>query len=424
MGELVIQLKQHTPMLHFQHEQYGATLRSTEVKPKLDRFIKEKVGLEKLKSCFIGDSTALNYKMKIEVIGLKEKGVNGECEEYWVCSYLNTKKLEGIFKKPKIIPQSPYFAQEEINREIVFSNRNRFGKDFSSRKWQQIDKKGLLWRNDISIRFFSLNQTVLKYVYEYIEDFFICTNFGTRSNKGFGCFTVCKKGDEVVNLNNNKLELVLKENFDFVYQKKDLYDIQDVFFNITKDYRLIKSGSSLGRYKKSGFFSYAEQQRYRWDKPYIKSVLLPKLEEEGKCLYVRNKAYAKPKVNVFNSKFVRPLLGLAGNYMFQVAEKGQSDENIGQKVYVFVKNDEIQRFASPLLFKVINRRIYLVGKKDDIKPIKDKSFSLEYNETSIGKLSTPADFDLEDFLDYVFKGDYPHKNELNYSKLEKDGSTK
>ena len=38
---LTVKLKQHTPILHFQPEMAteGATLRATELKPKLDRYI-------------------------------------------------------------------------------------------------------------------------------------------------------------------------------------------------------------------------------------------------------------------------------------------------------------------------------------------------------------------------------------------------
>ncbi|KAA6310435.1 hypothetical protein EZS27_038260, partial [termite gut metagenome] len=39
MKKLTVTLKQHTPLIHFQHEQEGATLRSSEVKPRLDRFL-------------------------------------------------------------------------------------------------------------------------------------------------------------------------------------------------------------------------------------------------------------------------------------------------------------------------------------------------------------------------------------------------
>ena len=43
MFQLTFTLKQHTPIIHFQHDQAGATLRATELKPKLDRFIMHKL---------------------------------------------------------------------------------------------------------------------------------------------------------------------------------------------------------------------------------------------------------------------------------------------------------------------------------------------------------------------------------------------
>lgn len=44
MYKLTFTLKQHTPIIHFQHDQAGATLRASEVKPKLDKFIIEQMG--------------------------------------------------------------------------------------------------------------------------------------------------------------------------------------------------------------------------------------------------------------------------------------------------------------------------------------------------------------------------------------------
>ena len=75
--KLCFKLKQHTPIIHFQADQKGATLRASELKPKLDRFLIDKVGMlddngkpkEKYKSWFIGGGKkhlALDYKVKIE----------------------------------------------------------------------------------------------------------------------------------------------------------------------------------------------------------------------------------------------------------------------------------------------------------------------------------------------------------------------
>ena len=74
MKTLKVTLKQHTPLIHFQHDQYGATLRASEVKPKLDKFILERLGdgnyergilLAKNNQWLIGSGThpALNYKV-------------------------------------------------------------------------------------------------------------------------------------------------------------------------------------------------------------------------------------------------------------------------------------------------------------------------------------------------------------------------
>ena len=39
MQRLIFELIQHTPIIHFQAKDMGATLRASEVKPKLDRYL-------------------------------------------------------------------------------------------------------------------------------------------------------------------------------------------------------------------------------------------------------------------------------------------------------------------------------------------------------------------------------------------------
>jgi len=60
-------LKQHTPMIHFQADQSGATLRATELKPKLDRFLIERVfgSTTPPEHLIQGQGSALNYKVSI-----------------------------------------------------------------------------------------------------------------------------------------------------------------------------------------------------------------------------------------------------------------------------------------------------------------------------------------------------------------------
>ena len=63
-------LKQHTPIIHFQSDQVGATLRATELKPKFDRFLINYVFKNDKKQyqeyLIDKDKNALNYKVKIE----------------------------------------------------------------------------------------------------------------------------------------------------------------------------------------------------------------------------------------------------------------------------------------------------------------------------------------------------------------------
>lgn len=59
-------LKQHTPIIHFQSDQSGATLRATELKPKFDRFLISQFKKENIdfKNFLINqDKYALNYKI-------------------------------------------------------------------------------------------------------------------------------------------------------------------------------------------------------------------------------------------------------------------------------------------------------------------------------------------------------------------------
>ena len=86
---LEMQLEAQSPMIHFQNRQPGATIRATEVKPKLDRFILR--GLQKTTGKDIrelrGDSEyggiftdkdheALNYRMQLDASGQPYSIVN------------------------------------------------------------------------------------------------------------------------------------------------------------------------------------------------------------------------------------------------------------------------------------------------------------------------------------------------------------
>lgn len=285
MNQLTAILKQHTPMIHFQHNESGATLRASEVKPLLDKFILTKLGdgdiskgrLYAKNSNWLIDNEknyALNYKLSIS---LQKKSRL----EYLITSGtfpLPTEHPSNFFT----IQNSPYFAQEKCvgvntNSTIILKKSNNDPRkkeaEFKEKNWSQIDKKGLEWQ-DFTIKIFSLKGDLINKIQTYLPAFFICHNFGTRNNKGFGSFTVeC--------INNQKyicnVEDTLKENFSFVYKKQIALSHQstlDIIYNqifsiIKKDYQILKSGYNFrNEYIKSILFCYfvSKYPNYRWEK--------------------------------------------------------------------------------------------------------------------------------------------------------------
>lgn len=62
-----------SPMIHFQAEEAGATLRGSEMKPKLDRFLLSKVGTLGAGAYINKEKGALNYKVSLQGMGKAEK---------------------------------------------------------------------------------------------------------------------------------------------------------------------------------------------------------------------------------------------------------------------------------------------------------------------------------------------------------------
>lgn len=189
MKQLTFTLEQHTPMLHFHASQQGATLRATDVKPRFDRWLIEKVwkndfdeccsflvgydrkfsedDLAKFKKKFAGGYRALNYKMSIiaqnpvEVsMGLFDKiGRNG------------VKKYE-TYKYP---------GKDKI---LVLSNMG--GKE------NKEDLHNLIRYEDIELNICCFDPVLAKFIEDKFPIFIYQSSFGSRGRKGFGHFTVEK----------------------------------------------------------------------------------------------------------------------------------------------------------------------------------------------------------------------------------------
>lgn len=452
MNKLVIKLKQHTPLIHFQHNQEGATLRASEVKPKLDKFILTQLGKEQYKEisddeyeeiasnyekdnpgCIFDDLYDIDIDAQYEAIGnflaLKYKWIKGKgldykmriemapgstTEEYLLASSIRDDKVQNLNNNGiNTISGTPFFAQERENSQIA----NAQGYE-RTEKWNAIGKKGIIIKEEIEVSILIMKDSnevpLTDYLKEHIQSFFLSTNFGTRQSKGFGSFTVTSilYNDQTYELKNN--EDLLKQYFQFVYKKATggTNRINIIFTTINNDYRLIKSGQRRP-YKRSRMMLYADERGMGWDKKYIKKAYksLPNnlfilKDEHPQDYYGEHEDY----------KYYRAMLGLTEQFEFLLS----NPPAINSKMIVKVSHPSIKRFQSPILFKVIGNAIYLVGNEISKKML-NETFTLSasiqrdnaFRDIPLGGIKTPSNFSLKTFVRFSMRDD-----SLNYICLK------
>ena len=250
-----IELKQHTPMWHFQPNEEGCCLRATEVKPKLDRYLAQKIQIKpnwKIEN----QKVALDYKMTFQTIGPK--------------SCLAIEDGRGRSAYP-----------------LFFGN---MGDNVQP-------KKMVFYPQGIKMTLFSFHTDLLDEIEKQLDAFFACTTFGTRQDKGFGCFYPIKP-----NLNGkNFYDLDAPYCFDIDLSPKDKnpgtnrnsralnldQEFQELFKYVNYFHKMIRSGVNIPQfpkdkppitkhYYKSFMYHYAsslkdnEGKPMTWDKPMIR----------------------------------------------------------------------------------------------------------------------------------------------------------
>lgn len=368
--EKVYHLIQQTPLIHFQHDQAGATLRATEVKPKLDRFLTELARSEKAdvgKWRMSDRHDALDYKMSITADG-------GE----W--------RTEPV--------------GEKRSYEIFYGNMGRTDK-----------LRAVVC--DAELKIICFNQDLREYIDKNIAKFFIATNFGMMQSKGFGSFVIREKP-----FTQKDISKTLRD----VYGAQKCYnfpggDSQTAFARIKTVYALMKSGINLkiklpdGRvlppmYQRSALFEFMHEaygigNEKAWMKQQRIAPTIGRQHEQHDDV----------------SYYVRALLGI-GDHIDFIRELG----NPKDKMTVKIKNcdGDIARFPSPILFKVIGRDVYYVGRRIN-KKIYGTTFEFS-SPMGSGVIQVPTVEVLgEDFVDR-FLADCMER--LNHAGLAKFRDTK
>lgn len=316
------QLIQHTPMIHFQGDQMGATLRASELKPKLDEFLKKKIQNRKAYEKWLipEQEEALNYKVRVVLKQSCENNVTSRTNAPMYFGDTGNKK-EGKSGEPEIKKTPKYLNLTKSRLEVVI---------------------------------FSFYAGLLEEIETYFAEFLFLTNFGTRQSKGYGSFFLTDCGE----FKFPSLPYIKFPKSDLPNEKPEI-----IFQIIQYYYQLLKSGINYPKiitrniggkkirlngesmyYRKGYLLQFSEKYGYTWEKKWMKDKFIKKLD-------------SKPN----NQKFVRALLGLGPSFMFipeskiinprdgKVYPKGSYPLNIT----VTHKEEKITRYKSPITFKPI-----------------------------------------------------------------------
>lgn len=356
MNKLTIKLRQHTPLIHFQHDQAGATLRATEVKPKLDRFILTQLGE-----------------------GIYDKGVEKAKKNKWLID--ETTALD--YKLRFFISEEPLIS--EINNiKLYFGNLAKSMNDPEYKKLSFLN-------NPFKMDIFTLQSSFLKWFDENVNvsSFFDRNNFGSRQSKGFGSFYVDKSDEKYknpVSTYSFTIDVVKQNNW------SKLFDTIDLF------YKSLRSGINLKGnkpfYFKSLLFLYFKSKDIQWDKKSIKerffnSQLKQQITDHNNSDIL---TFSSPE-----QRLTKDLLGLSTNESWR-----------SYSATVTKTNNNIDRFKSPITFKPLRIfdgqfKVYLCF--ESINPdFLNQSFEIKTRGKKL-HLSTPAGFSVNDFFEWILNED-------------------
>lgn len=414
-----VSLKQHTPIIHFQHYLNGATLRASELKPKLDKFLINKLRLTETKR--IGEinktvpkeiyKTWFNNKEKLS---LNYKiNIRGHTES-WKDYIEQPKKENGKFKQK--VNDKGMESTETHPYPFFFGN---VGKNYYD---DRSVKKFVFDLTEIQLNIQSFSTDLIKAIINNLNEFFVSENFGSRQDKGFGSFYIDSNDEYYQSINETlfdyKFEIVCSNNENHTIRFKSLFNQIDLF------YRALRSGINLKNnnggdkfYCKSILFIYFKNKRVQWEKKTIKEeFFLSDVQKNGRIFYegLTTQQINRPSSDALlysnkDKKLIKDLLGLSTEESWQYYKnsitKTEAKDDHGIKVKKDKNEEKIERFKSPIFFKIVESKIkgkYTVYVKlsEDI-PIKGKWFIIENKFGKNFPLQIPSEFSLHNFFEFI-----------------------
>ncbi|MDZ4667980.1 MAG: hypothetical protein SGJ00_08855 [bacterium] len=454
--QLSFKLKQHTPIIHFQHNQEGATLRASEVKPKLDRFLMiklceemsessnmslaekyemgKKIAIKKDLLIGNGNHPALNYKLSI--LNLSEVKIE----------LINkVKSANGVIKKKGRESDRRIIAELE-SYPLFFGNLD---KDIDDPN----EYKKFAFCEDLEMKLCSLNSDLMDLLKKpgLIAEFLFTNNFGTRQSKGFGSYTVldaqipenlCKYS---YNISHNKLPEKLSELKSFFEQIKIFYNCLRAGLHLKRPKKNERGEKIFVNnkpemtdvfYFKSLIFFYAKQKlKVQWEKKTIKEMFfkdnysikdkngIEKHITGRLCEQIEKRKNIDGPLHYSQIKklLIKDTLGLSSLENWQSYNETISKIQSDGKDPLSKDKIEIQRFQTPFILKPIynyKEKSFkvLIVIKDNSPIILDKYFQIERKSGRPKSLNlkTPdcQQFKISDFLSFIFFEKEP--NSINY----------
>lgn len=384
MAKLRVPLKQHTPMIHFQYNQCNASLRGTELKPKLDQFLLDKFFKNNIES----------YEKYL--IGFDEKKLKKESSRTKAFDYKvrvkNIKKFEG----------------KTLDAHSLF-----FG-NLTSNKEESQNKYSFVFYHSLDLEIVSFHKELIEIIVRCLPKFLMHTNFGTRQSKGFGSFFINDANQYFIDgkqfrYDKRTIEEIRQMKYWFTISERSANEadkLKKVFDKIELFYNSMRKGLKRKGLKcEPCIKDYFEAQHIQWDKEAIKEYYFNKEESS----LIEEKTEEKQE-----RKLVKDLFGLSSDEKWgdcRITKEHMEDDN----------NKKIERFPSPIFFKPLQNNnsgytVYFEITPESSKQIQEllgKTFKINKimgNEVkSTLNLETPNHFSFDEFFHSIFVEKYYKK---------------
>lgn len=410
---LTFLLQQHTPLAHFQHFQTDdATLRATELRPALDRYLIEKVFNNQL-NAFTGKGwlLALDEKKAAKLPSeLQETG------ETYVWSFKNRLAFD---YKMRIEPLGEVAGFHKINDSL---KSGKYVADFPmllsnmGGKEEKNDLKNFALHKGVAVTIQTRHSELLKEIKSALPALVARENFGNRSSKGFGSFTCIRVENEDVQTkmpfryhficdvsDMDTISYPLKRNEERQAPRNEFERQKSLFTIIDLFYKTLRSGINYGHkdfYFKSLLFRYVKDElKKQWDKRTIKEKYF--VGDSTKHEHNHRDFLGLSTIEKWGIR--------ATKKDFWTKEPGEITKELVAPPNAD-EDEKFVRFPSPVIFKPVrldeNRFNVWFDLRVDMKSVqqyKQQVIAVKKNGEGNLTLKPSPDFDLQGFFDFIFK---------------------